>query len=264
MKHQVLNLRCALACIVAAGVGTSTAFAQSADPNATPCEDPNVNCPQQAQPAPQTQAAPAPMYSPTEEPRAAGYEEERFERRYGLGISAGGGVSDWFSQGMRDVSGVSGTWEARLYVGLNQPIGMEAAYVGRASSLNPFLAPNLDSTLVGNGIEAVARINVFHDLVVQPYGIIGIGWMHWSADDVTLADFGVADSDDTLQIPLGAGASWKAPFGLLVDARFTFRATLNDDLVIAEVPTVNGVPLTSVGFVDMDNWEASARIGYMF
>jgi hypothetical protein len=260
MKHKVLNLRCVLACILFAGVGAGTASAQSADKSTEPCETAGT-CPepQPAAPPPQGQSYTA----PTAEPPAA-MPEEKFERRYGLGISAGGGVSDWFAQGMRDVSGVSGTWEARLYVGLNQPIGLELAYVGRASSLTPFLAPNLDSTLVGNGVEAVARVNVFHDLIVQPYGIVGIGWTHWSASDVTLADFGVQDSDDTLQIPLGAGASWKAPFGLLVDARFTFRATLNDGLVVAEIPTVNGVPLAAAGFVDMDNWEASARIGYTF
>ncbi len=262
MKHQVLNLRCVLAGVVLAGAGAGTAFAQSAsDPNATPCEDPNANCPQQhAQPAPAP--APAPTYAaaPTEEPAHSKYyvNEKRF------GISAGGGVSDFFSGAMREATGVQGTWEARLYAGLNQQIGLEVAYVGRAGNLTPFLAPNLNSTLVGNGVEGVARFNVFKDMVVQPYAIIGIGWIHWSASDVNIADFGVADSDDTLEVPLGAGASWLGPWGLLVDARFTFRATLNDNLVIAQAPTVNGVPLAVGGFADMDNWEASARIGYTF
>src|SRR5689334_5523137 len=99
MKHQVLNLRCVLAGVVLAGAGAGTAFAQSAnDPSATPCEEPNANCPQQHA---QTQTAPAPAPAPTyaapvEEPRHVA--EESYEKRLGLGISAGGGVSDWFSQ----------------------------------------------------------------------------------------------------------------------------------------------------------------------
>ncbi|HVK74675.1 MAG TPA: outer membrane beta-barrel protein [Kofleriaceae bacterium] len=262
---------------MAASAGASTAFAQASpdDPNPVPSHEPPAGtaipdvCPDESCPSP-SQAPPPTTYhepAPPPETEQERLEEEPFEKRFGLGISAGGGVSDWFDGDMRDVTGVAGTWEARAYVGLDQPFGVEVAYVGRASSLNPILGPDLDTDLVGNGVEAAARLNIFHNMVIQPYAIAGIGWTHFSVSnsDVTLTDFGVDDSDDILQIPLGAGAAYRAPFGLLVDARFTFRTTLNDGLVLAtDVPLVNGQPLLATTFVDMDNWEVSGRIGYEF
>jgi len=186
-------------------------------------------------------------------------------KEYGIGLSGGGGVSDWFDRALRDVTGVSGTWEVRGYVGLNKPIGLEVAYVGRASSFNPPLGPDISSTLVGNGVEAAGRLNVFHDLVVQPYGIIGIGWMHFTAtNNVNLTDFGTDNSDDVVEIPLGAGASYKGPYNLLFDVRFTFRPVLNEHMIVGEAVTVNGVPVVTTPFLDMDTWEASGRIGYQF
>ena len=274
MKHQVVNLGSVLACVVSVGAGMGTAFAQAEpDPNATsesgmtpaPTECPGgANCPQtQAQPA---QPQPQPYYGEQPQAYQAQAQPQTFEQRYGLAISAGGGVSDWFDRNVRDETGVAGTWEVRGYVGLNQPIGLEVAYVGRASSLDPFVGPNVSSDLVGNGAEAAARFNVFRDLPVQPYGLIGIGWqrLETTGDQVTLSDNGIADSDDILQFPLAAGAAYRGWMGLYVDARFTFRPTINEDLVATQAIIVDGVPLATGTFADMDNWEVSGRIGYEF
>lgn len=276
MKHQVQGLWSAAACIVATisigGIGRAQADDDPPVSGANTCgENIPEDCPQKKQAQPQAQTAPQPQAQapyteppppPEGEQMGMGYEA----REYGLGISAGGGASDWFDRQLRNVTGLAGTWEVRGYVGLNKPLGMEVAYVGRASSIEPAFGPQLSSTLVGNGVEVAARVNIFHELVVQPYVIAGIGWTHFSvSNNVTLADFGMNDSDDILVIPLGGGASWKGPLNLLFDARFTFRPALGEDLVVASTPTVNGEALLASGaFLDMDTWEASARVGYQF
>lgn len=273
MKHQGASLASVAACIVATisigGIGQAQANEPVVDANNCGENIPE-DCPQkQTQTQTQTQTAPQPQAQapyteppPEGEPMSTGSQL----REYGLGLSAGGGASDWFDRELRNVTGLSGTWEVRGYVGLNKPLGIEVAYVGRASSIEPAFGPGLSSTLVGNGVEVAGRVNIFHDLVVQPYAIVGIGWTHFSvSDNVTLADFGMNDSDDILEIPLGAGAAWRGPFNLLVDARFTFRPALGEDLVVGSTPTINGEALLPAGeFLDMDTWEASARIGYQF
>lgn len=272
MKHQVQGHWSAAACIVATIAAGGIAQAEDDPPvaDANKCgENVPPDCPQ-AQPQPQTQTAPQPeAQAPYTQPPPPEGEEMGMGsqlREYGLGLSAGGGASDWFDRQLRNVTGLSGTWEVRGYVGLNKPLGIEVAYVGRASSIEPAFGPNLSSTLVGNGVEVAGRVNIFHDLAVQPYAVVGIGWTHFSvSNNVTLADFGMNDSDDILEIPLGAGASWRGPWNLLVDARFTFRPALGEDLVVGSVPTVNGEALLAAGdFLDMDTWEASARVGYQF
>jgi hypothetical protein len=267
MKRQVLNLRTVLMCIAAAGAGTGTALAQSADPSLTPA--PNEACPGDDANCPPAQTAqPQPYTPPPQQQRPMTQEEEPTLKRYGLALSVGGGVADYIDQNMRDVTGISGTWEARAYVGLARPIGLEVAYVGSARSIDSVFGPVIDSNLYGNGVEGVARINIFDDLPIQPYGIIGIGWTHWSTSgDFTLADTGVEDKDDVLMVPMGLGAAWRQPFGYggwLLDARFTFRASFGDDLVVSEPVIIDNVPIVAGEFVDTDTWEVSARVGYEF
>ncbi|HEX5064040.1 MAG TPA: hypothetical protein VFV99_31890 [Kofleriaceae bacterium] len=260
MKRQVLNLRNVLACLVVSAAGPGTALA---DNNAA-CPEEEANCPTHAQPVQQPAPAPAPM--PAEQPT----EEQRVEsdlHKYGIAISAGGGVADWFSGGMRDLTGTSGTWDVRLYFGLRSQLGAEVAYVGRASSLDtPFNAAINSTTLYGNGVEVLGRLNVVPDMAVQPFVFLGVGWTRFNTTDtLVLADTGVNDSSDTLAFPLGAGVDWKAPFGLLVDARFAFIPTTNDDFIAnGQTVVINNVPVVTGGFLDLDSWNFSANVGYAF
>ena len=257
MRHQVINLRCVLVGIIVVSAGMGTAFAQGTSNQPSDASE-SVSCP-----APPPPPAPPPAQEPTYTPPPAHPHETGLER-YGLAISAGGGVADWFHNTMRDVAGAAGTWEARFYVGLNMPLGLELAYIGQAGSLNPSLGPVTSSTLVGNGAEASVRLNVFHDLPVQPFLVAGIAWTHWTASNVNFADSGVNAKDNTMAIPLGIGVAYRVPTGLYVDARFAIRPIVGDGIVQAQPVVVNGTPAAAVQFVDMNSWSVSGRVGYSF
>jgi hypothetical protein len=255
-----VNLKCVLASIVAIQAGISTAHAQgtSNDPNQS-SDASEASCPL---PAPVAAPVPEPGHAPPptqpEQAHMTGLE------KYGLAISAGGGVADWFHTTMRDVAGAAGTWEVRFYVGLDAPVGLELAYVGQAGSLNPNLGPVVSSTLVGNGADASLRLNIFHDLPVQPFLVAGIGWTHWTASNVNLADSGINPKDNTLAIPLGIGVAYRVPTGWYLDARLAIRPIVGDGIVQAQPVVINGTPAAAVQFVDMNSWALTGRLGYAF
>jgi len=287
MDHRCRIVRNVLSSVVA--LGATSAVAQPA-PTGTDIPDQCPSCPPPASaPAPVEAPAPAPARSPEPppipppppqfaEPPPLYVEEDRYwERRYGLGISAGGGVSDWTDDGMRDVTGAAGTWEVRGYVGLTFPIAGELAYVGQASSIGRRLgivlddgaiATGNDAFLIGNGVDAVARLNIVTEGPFQPYLIAGLGWKRYTVTnaDFDVADFGMNDSDNVLEVPVGGGLAYRSFFGMFADARFTFRGVAGEDLVI-------GLPDDDAdddffsdddAFLPMHSWEVSGRIGYEF
>lgn len=167
----------------------------------------------------------------------------------GLGISVGGGITNFINGDTSDVAGLGGLWEARLTYGTRSFVAIEAAYVGSAQPTD-VTGLSSDANLIGNGGEANLRIN-FTRTTVQPYIFGGGGWTHYQLvnDDVNLS--GVDSRDDVFFVPAGVGLGIHAG-GFLFDIRGTARFAFDEQLVDSAV-SGNG---------DLDSWSASARLGW--
>ena len=166
----------------------------------------------------------------------------------GAYVLFGGGVMDFTDKAVRDRFDVGGTWDLRFGLGARSWVGGEVAYVG--SSLNA-LGPGSD--LVANGAEGVLRLQYPHvtgSWLLEPFAFGGIGFSHLSVRD---AAPGLADSDDVGIVPFGGGIAVGYD-RVLLDARFTYRATFDEDLALG----VNQAP------ADLEQWAVSASIGYQF
>ncbi len=182
-------------------------------------------------------------------------QDARVRTRMGLAISAGGGVTNFTDQDTQNVTSVGGAWDARLALGTRSMIGFEAAYVGSAADMSS-LGGNLDSdaVLLGNGVEGLARLNL-GTFDVQPYVVGGAGWTHYSIANDDFNTSSVANSDDVLAVPVGGGLSTYIGPGVLVDARFTYRWTFEEDMMGTDALGDRN---------DLDNWAATGRVGFEF
>jgi hypothetical protein len=166
----------------------------------------------------------------------------------GAYVLFGGGVTDFTDKAVKDRFDVGGTWDLRLGVGNRRYVGAEVAYVG--SALN---AVRGGSDLVANGAEGVLRLQypyVTGSWLLEPFAFGGIGWSHLSLRD---APAGLRDSDDVGVVPFGGGITVGYE-RLLFDARFTYRASFDEDLALG----VSQAP------ADLQQWAVSASIGYQF
>jgi hypothetical protein len=190
------------------------------------------------------------------------YEDEGTPMIFGegLAVTAGGGVQSFVSERMRDTTDVGGLWEVRVALGTRSWLGAEAAYVGTAQSIDAPIAA-LDATLVGTTFEVVGRFNILPTEVVRPYVIAGLGWSHYevTGEDFTTASVGIGDSDDVMTIPLGAGVA-SVFSGVLADARFTFRPSVDSDLVLDDPNDRD----QAGDYTALHSWDISARVGYEF
>ncbi len=182
--------------------------------------------------------------------------------RYGMSVSVGAGVQDFTNDQMQETTDMGGLWDLRVAFGTTSPVGLEAAYIGSATPINTVFGPEQDATLIGTGAEGLARVNIIPLGVVTPYAFGGLAWQRY---DVTGADFrtadtGIEDEDTLLEVPVGAGLAFR-PYGFLADARFTYRAALGEDLVIADDRDPIETNDTKAG---MDTWGVSARLGVEF
>jgi outer membrane protein OmpA-like peptidoglycan-associated protein len=174
----------------------------------------------------------------------------------GLGLQVGGGATGFWGQGTRNFVGTGGTWEARLTVGMRQPIAFEAQYIGSAQSINA-LGLESNAVLIGHGAEGHLRIN-FTASRVQPYVFGGAGWMNYAIHNTTITSSTLERSDNAITLPFGIGVTGRIKKAFLVDVRGTGRATFDDGLLKAEAATGN------VGAVRLHSWNASANVGYEF
>jgi len=172
----------------------------------------------------------------------------------GLAISAGGGIEDFSGDGMRGLTDIGGTWEARLTFGTRSILGLEAAYVGTANGITSL---GLDSSaiLMSNGAEAVARLNI-GTFRFQPFVFGGVGWGHYQVTNTSVNTSDLADNKDVLLIPFGGGISTYLGDHFMADARFTYRSAFYDD--IFRTADVNS------GGAGLANWAATLRLGYQF
>jgi len=159
--------------------------------------------------------------------------------RVGTAMMLGGGYEDFTYGNIKSMTGAGGSWDARLVAGTRQFVGLEAAYVGSAHSIQTLgLASN--TNLISNGAEGALRVNipiVRGDGLIEPFGFIGIGWQHYNLSKASnTAD--LTGSDDVTTMPYGGGleASFRR---LMLDARFTYRQTYNNDLLRASGGKLN-------------------------
>lgn len=166
-------------------------------------------------------------------------------RQYAL---VGGGVTDFADGAVKDRFGVGGSWDLRLGVGSRFYVGGEVAYVGAART-----GEGAGADLLSNGAEAVLRVQYPYATgkwLVEPFAFGGVGWNRISLRDEAP---GLEDSDDVGVVPFGGGVT--LGYGrLLVDARFTYRESFDEDLPLAlgEEPA------------DLSQWGVSASVGYEF
>lgn len=170
----------------------------------------------------------------------------------GMSLTVGGGVTGLADSDSRDMVNTGGTWEARLTFGTRTPIAGEVAYVGTAQGLDMPMAD--DPVLLGNGVEGVARLN-FGNYDIQPYGLGGLGWTHYSIVDDT-PEMGLRD-DDVATVPVGGGIAFQA-FGALIDVRGVYRFAFDDNL------TEGDDDFDIDERDELDNWSAIARAGFEF
>jgi hypothetical protein len=170
----------------------------------------------------------------------------------GIEATLGGGAIGFIDEGARAVAGTGGSWDARLLFGSRLPIAVEGAYVGSAQSIDA-LGLASSSVLLGNGFEGTLRINLTHGRI-QPYLFGGAGFTHYQLSNTSTNTSSVRGDDDIGTVPLGAGITGRLAGSFIVDARGTYRATFDDDLLRATAASSNS----------MQSWNASARIGFEF
>jgi len=168
----------------------------------------------------------------------------------GTEVALGGGIMNFSGSTARAMTGVAGSWNLRLAMGTRTLFGLEAAYLGSAQGINATgLDPN--ATLLGNGAEAVLRLNApvpFERGMVTPFLLGGIGWTHLSVVNDTFNNSVVSESDNVGLIPVGAGLAVSYA-GFVADARFTYRFAFDNELL---------------GNSSLNTWALTANIGHTF
>ncbi len=167
---------------------------------------------------------------------------------YGEYFLLGGGATSFTKQATKDQFDTGGTWDVRLGVGNRFYVGAEASYVGAALDTS-----GAGANLRMNGAEGVIRLQypfASGSWLIEPFAFGGLGWSHLSLQN---AAPGLKTSDDVGVVPFGGGVT-VAYDRLLIDARFTYRTSFNEDLAL--VP--NGPA------VDLARWNVGASIGYEF
>jgi hypothetical protein len=160
----------------------------------------------------------------------------------------GGGVTDFSKDATKDRFDTGGAWDVRLGIGSRYYVGAEAAYVGAA--LN---AKGAGPDLRMNGAEGVVRVQYPYASgrwLVEPFAFGGLGWSHLTLNN---AAPGVKDSDEIGVVPFGAGVTL-AYDRFLIDARFTYRTTFNEDLALG----------AGQATPSLERWAVGASLGYEF
>ncbi|MDX2087814.1 MAG: outer membrane beta-barrel protein [Kofleriaceae bacterium] len=255
-KEQLLRGSAVLLTLVAS---TGIAMADDEQASEGSCAPPEGTCPSapaaQAEPVSPTQntyVEPQPTYEPRYEEAAA----EDPLARYGLEVSLGGGVSGFTSDSARDFTNDGGAWEVNVGIGNRSPLGFEASYIGSAQSIDA-LGLDENAILVGNGVQGLVRVNFTQDYSLQPFAFAGAAWRHYNLTNTDFNTSDIDDSDDVLEIPMGAGLAFKYQ-GFTLDARGEFRLASQEDLM----PSLTAVDVDDRA--TMDRWGVNANIGYTF
>ena len=172
--------------------------------------------------------------------------------RLGAGFLLGGGYEDFTNQNLRCQTGGGGAWDARLLAGTRQFVGVEAAYVGAARSVDA-LGLQSNAVLLSNGVEGAVRLNVPLVLrraqLLEPFGFVGLGWQHYQVTNTNTNTSDIAGKDDVMSLPVGGGLEY-AIGRFMADARFTYRSTYYNDLM-----RTGG---------NLNNWGVGTNVGFSF
>ena len=185
---------------------------------------------------------------------------ERAEHGYtptlGLAISAGGGAFSFVGGVIKNQTDTGGSWTVRALIGSRSIVGLEAAYIGSAQSINALGLSN-DATLLGNGVTGNLRLNAplaVKKFLVEPYGFVGAGWSHYSINRSNTISADFKTTDDVILMPVGGGLAFGYA-GFFVDARYEYRFSFDNDLVVVPAAGVNR---------GQDNWTAGGTVGFEF
>jgi hypothetical protein len=259
-------LAASLVSMAAAG----TAFAQNVNDPLRPYDptQPNPGDPSQPPadlapipPPPPPVVEPTTVPAPAPAPQVYVYEPRATSKpdmeRVGFSLAAGGGVTDFTDQSMRDTTGVGGSWAVRATVGTKMPIGFEGSYIGSAQTIDA-LGLDADSMLLSNGLQGALRLNAVIGAPITPFVFGGVAWSRFDLANTTANTSALLDKDDLLEVPvgLGVGGSYK---GFGYDVRGELRFAAYEDLL----PELSAGRLTG-GSADMHRWGVNATIGYGF
>jgi hypothetical protein len=239
------------------------AESQPAQAEATPPPAQPEPAPQAAEPPPETTPPPVaaapveeipapPPAAPARDVGEAGWHP--YGRGPGFAVLLGGGFEDFTHDVAKNTTGEGGSWNARVVIGTNSIIGLEAAYVGGARQLRP-LGVGTNSNLVNNGAEAAIRLNVpvrMGRTLIEPFGFAGLGWQHYyitNYSNIVTADVSQR-SDDTMTVPLGGGIAF-AYEALMLDVRGNWTPTYYNQLYSAQ----SGA---------LDKWGVGGNLGFVF
>jgi hypothetical protein len=173
--------------------------------------------------------------------------------RIGGAVLVGGGVEDFTNNNMQALTGTGGAWNARVVGGTRQIVGLEAAYVGGAHSIDALGLSN-SAVLLANGVEGALRLNipfVARATLVEPFGFVGLGYSRYSVTNTNVNTSSIAGGDDIMTVPFGGGLAVGAG-GFMADARFTYRQTYYNDLLRS----------TTAG--NVNTWGVTGNIGFGF
>lgn len=171
---------------------------------------------------------------------------------HGGGLFLGGGFEDFAHGNMRSMTGGGGYWSARFVGGMRQILGLEAAYIGSARTIDA-LGLDGNSRLFSNGAEGALRLNIpmvsaNQMSLIEPFGFVGLGWSHYNVTNTKVNTSDVASSDDVMTLPVGGGLAFGYG-GFMADARFTYRKTYFNNLVPGQ---------------NLDTWGVGGQIGFGF
>jgi hypothetical protein len=189
--------------------------------------------------------AAAPRIGSAQEPRAGDSRNDLAPP--GAYVLVGGGVTEFMKDAVKDRFDTGGAWDVRLGIGDRFYLGGEVAYLGSYRS-----GVGSGPDLVTSGAEGVLRLQYPYasgGWLLEPFVFGGIGWSRFSLRDAPAG----ASGDDIGVVPFGGGFM-VGRGGLLLDARFTYRSTFDEDLALA----VNDRPK------NLDQWAVGASIGYEF
>ena len=177
---------------------------------------------------------------------------------FGFALMAGGSYQDFTREDMRSTTSGGGGWTARFIGGTQSIIGFEAAYIGSANSLQGLGLTTNTPTLVANGFEGNARLNIpirYGASLFEPYGYAGLGFSHYTisnynANAQRLSSF--TSTDDVMNFPVGGGFAY-AYKNFIADARAGWTGTYYQNLL-------TGADSTGT----LDHWNVGGQVGFMF
>ncbi len=213
---------------------------------------------------PTTEATPAePLYTPPVVKEDEDHSNDHLVTPFGMAVSVGGGVVNFFDHNTRNVTAPGGSWEARLTIGTRSPLAFEAAYVGSAQNVKA-LGLDRDAYLLGTSFEGDARLN-FTRRALQPYIFGGIGYTQYNVENASFNTSSIDDEEHLGHIPVGAGLGWQYG-GLLLDVRGTVRAAFNDGLRAEGETDTEVIPDDEEGSgrAELDTWNVTGRVGFEF